>query len=506
MARSTCRRCRPSPNWPIIDELEKQYDVVRVDPSKPITEKLDVLLAVQPSTLGPQEMKHFIAAVAGGLPTAIFEDPAPLSSNVAATSMPRQPPGGMNPMMRMQAPPKGDIRPLWNLLGVEFPPSEIVWQDFNPYPKVPYFSKMKELVFANAASGAKHPFNADDPISSGLQQILFPYPGFIEKQESPGLKDLKFTPLVRTNDRTGTVSYRDLIQTSPFGEPRMNPNPVLLPTDVSYTLAAHIEGKRKWTPPIEEPFQNPGEDEDKKDSTGTKPIEAKINVVLSTDLDMISPMFFALRDQGEIPELNVHFHFDNVTFVLNALDELAGDDRFIAIRKRRPGPSALGPHRRGNQRGEKRSRRRPRTLPERVRRSETVRGKGHPGENRRTEKPERRGHSTAAHSGGHDAAEPGAGARRQTRTDSIARKNRKTTPSKPSLKSTVRQRAIAVQVAGGAAAAAAAAVRRADRVRQPPRQRNAKAWRSRVCDRECLAGELARRVGRRRDAASKLAG
>ena len=96
----------PSPNWPIIDELEKQYDVVRVDPSKPITEKYDVLLAVQPSTLGPAEMNNFVAAVAAGQPTAIFEDPAPVLSGVSATSQPRQPPGGMNPMMRMQRPPK----------------------------------------------------------------------------------------------------------------------------------------------------------------------------------------------------------------------------------------------------------------------------------------------------------------------------------------------------------------------------------------------------------------
>ncbi len=67
-----------TPNWPIIDELEKQYEVVKVDPSKPITEKFDVLLAVQPSSLGPAEMDNFVAAVENGQPTAIFEDPAPV--------------------------------------------------------------------------------------------------------------------------------------------------------------------------------------------------------------------------------------------------------------------------------------------------------------------------------------------------------------------------------------------------------------------------------------------
>ena len=58
--------------------MEKQYEVVKVDPSKPITEKYDVLLAVQPSTLGPEEMDNFVAAVAAGQPTAIFEDPCPV--------------------------------------------------------------------------------------------------------------------------------------------------------------------------------------------------------------------------------------------------------------------------------------------------------------------------------------------------------------------------------------------------------------------------------------------
>ena len=59
-------------------------------------------------------------------------------------------------------------------------------------------------------------------------------------------------------------------------------------------------------------------------------------MVLAADIDMLSPMFFQLREQGDVPELGIHFEFDNVTFVLNALDALAGDNRFIAIRSRRP--------------------------------------------------------------------------------------------------------------------------------------------------------------------------
>jgi ABC-2 type transport system permease protein len=51
---------------------------------------------------------------------------------------------------------------------------------------------------------------------------------------------------------------------------------------------------------------------------------------------MISDVFFAWREQGSIPGQEINFDFDNVTFVLNALDALAGDDRFLELRKRRP--------------------------------------------------------------------------------------------------------------------------------------------------------------------------
>ena len=252
----------PTANWPIIDELDKQYEVVKVDPSKPITDKYDVLLAVQPSSLGPQQMDNFVAAVENGQPTAVFEDPAPLfGAGVPATSSPRQAPGGMNPMMGgMQAPPKGDINKLWHLLGVDFASDQVIWQSYNPYPNASHFPP--EFVFIDTGSGAKEPFNPEDPISSGLQQLLFPFPGAVAKMNA---SSFTFTPLATTGEKTGTVRFGELMRMTPFG-PRggLNPNRRWFPTNVDYVLAAHIQGKVQIKPPADGAEKKDGKKDEKK--------------------------------------------------------------------------------------------------------------------------------------------------------------------------------------------------------------------------------------------------
>ena len=55
-------------------------------------------------------------------------------------------------MMRQQAPPKGDIRPLWKALGIEFGATDIIWQNYNPYPKITEFDRNKEFVFVEMNS------------------------------------------------------------------------------------------------------------------------------------------------------------------------------------------------------------------------------------------------------------------------------------------------------------------------------------------------------------------
>ncbi len=392
-----------SPNWPIIDELEKQYDVVKVDPAKPITEKFDVLLAVQPSSLGPQEMDNFVAAVESGQPTAIFEDPAPvLAGGVPATSMPRQAPGGMNPMFGGQPPPqKGDIGKLWRLLGIDFAPDQVIWQDYNPYPKASHFPR--EFVFVGDGCGIKEPFNPRDAATAGLQQLLFPFPGSLSKLNA---SDLEFTPLARTGEKTGTVRFGELMQMSPFG-PRggLNPNPRRIPTNVSYVMAAHIQGKVKLSP---------ADDAEKKDAAkkdeAKKPRQSTVNVVVVADIDTLSQDFFRIREQGDTPEMGINFSFDNVTFVLNVLDELAGDQRFIEIRKRRLQHRTLARIEEQTRASEAGGDRRPRAVHQGFRGRGTKGAEGHRRQDRRIEEAEEHGHPTDGDRGGVDAAERGTGA------------------------------------------------------------------------------------------------
>jgi ABC-2 type transport system permease protein len=279
-------------------------------------------------------MDHFVEAVRGGQPTVIFEDPFPaFAANVPGTSAPKRPAGG-NPMMSMGQPPqpKGDIRALWGSLGISFSDDQVVWLDYNPYPKLSFLDREKEFVFVGEGSGARQPFGTSDPASSGLQSVLLPFPGSMVKLNT---SDLTFTPLLRTSDKSGTVPYSEMLQMSPFGAPGgLNPDRRRMLGSTDYILAAHISGRLKSVAPTA--AEETKSKDAKKDAKAEGKKGAEIDVIVVADIDMLSEQFFRMREMGDIAEQGIHFDFDNVTFVLNCLDEVAGDSRFITLRKRRP--------------------------------------------------------------------------------------------------------------------------------------------------------------------------
>ncbi|MGE0606800.1 MAG: Gldg family protein [Pirellulales bacterium] len=319
------QRFTPGQDQQLVNELKKQYDVIQVNADSPITQEFDVLLAVQPSTLSPEQMPNFINAVRSGRKTAIFEDPFSFFFQVAGTSFPKDPPGGMNPFMQQQPPqPKGNIDPLWTMLGVKFDGGNVVWQEYNPYPNIDDFTRIKEFVFIGPGSGAEVPFNEEDSITSNLQELLFPAPGSITRNEAV---DLNYEVLVKTGPRIGTIPAMDL-RSALTGNIRLLDRSRII-KDTPFQLAARISGKIKA-----DPFSEESDKEgDGKEGGDKKSGGSEIDVVLVADIDLLSTQFFDLRQRGNDDDFKLRP--DNVTFVLNVLDSLAGDDRFIEVRKRR---------------------------------------------------------------------------------------------------------------------------------------------------------------------------
>jgi ABC-2 type transport system permease protein len=117
------------------------------------------------------------------------------------------------------------------------------------------------------------------------------------------------------------------------GEPAAAPDAAATPatdeptaeTDTTEPAAAEA------TDEASKPAATPAKDE----APATPPPSDEISVVLVADIDCLYSAFFAVRARGMDQDDFANFDFDNVTFVLNTLDSLAGDKRFIDIRKRR---------------------------------------------------------------------------------------------------------------------------------------------------------------------------
>ena len=305
-----------NPEWSIVTELKKQYDVESVAPDVPVPSGIDVLLVAQPSSLAQKQIDNLSDYVRKGGPTLLFLDPLPVENPQLSPEVPKQPPGGM--FGGGQPPePKGDLRPLLEMLGIEWPTTEIVWNAYNPHPQLADLPP--EVVFVTPHSGAEDAFNSKQLATSGLQEIVTLFPGMLKARGA----NPEFTPLLRTNDAGGTLGWSEATQQSFMGMSGINPNRRHFPSGTAYTLAARIQG----TPATSDP--DPARTKDEKGKK-EQPRQPAVHAIAIADLDLISEQFFELR-RRRIENLEL----DNVTFVLNCVDVLAGDESFVALRKRR---------------------------------------------------------------------------------------------------------------------------------------------------------------------------
>ncbi len=293
---------------PIIAELRKSYEIVPLNPSYPLdSETVDVVLAVQPSTLEPYQMDNFLALLETGVPTAIFEDPLPLCSQFTPTSEQRRLSRDPMDAMAMMAGnlPKADRKKLWETLGVKFSEEEVVAQKYRPIPR---FSRSPDpFLFIDRNELDPEPFAEKDPAVSGLRRMVFLYSGHI--QPDPAVKDVNVTPLIRASSHSGVVPYRQLFRNPELGfiPQNLNTETDFEITSLPYILAAEIRSTRT-------------------DRKG-------IRVILTADTDLFFEGFVQMRSAGG---MGSDADFDNINYVLNVMERLGGEDRFYAIRRHQP--------------------------------------------------------------------------------------------------------------------------------------------------------------------------
>jgi ABC-2 type transport system permease protein len=292
-----------TPPWPVVDELKKQYDVVQISAQDSIQENVDALVIVLPSSLSQEEMNHVQDVIERGTPTLLIDDPLPVFD--AGLSPSEESGANVNPFMRNRGPqpkPKGGINTFLGKFGVLWNKTTIVWDRYNPHPELANLPP--EVVFVGRGNENPTSFNDASTASNGLQEVVFLFPGTVTHETG---SSFGFEPLVSSSVSAGTVDYTQVVQKSFFGMGLVPYQGPRYTTGTAYPVAVHVSGQS-----VEE-----------GDTT-------RANLIFVADVDFISDQFFEIRRRG-LENLDL----DNVSFFLNCIDVLAGDDSFVELRRRR---------------------------------------------------------------------------------------------------------------------------------------------------------------------------
>lgn len=315
-----------APQWSVVGELRKQYDVVEISPEQPITQDVDAVLVPLPSSLQTDEQGFVADYIRSGKPAMILVDPLPA---VNPALSPTEWVGEGNPFTyppgQPRPGPRGNVRQWLMDLGVDWEPTRIVWDSYNPHPELAHMPE--DVVFLGAGNENTDTFSADSPMTAQLQELVFLYPGFL--QAAAGA-DYEFEPLLRSGAASGTNGYFALVRSSFFG-PQMNPNPPRETDAEQHIVAARVRSVGSGTARSgDDDAADPAASDDDDPEDDADADAGAVDIIVVADLDFVGEQFFQIREQAP-----GGLNFDNVTFFLNAMDTLMGDDSFIDLRSRR---------------------------------------------------------------------------------------------------------------------------------------------------------------------------
>ena len=322
--------------WQMVDQLQQLFDVQTVDTNTDeIDKEIDVLMIVHPAGFSEKTLYAVDQFLMNGGRALIFTDPlAEIAGRVPA-------PGGGRLALA------SDFKRLFDAWGIEQAPGVAVGdrllarrvdagtaQRSQPVDFLPWITLKPEN------------FAAGDVITNEIESMNLASAGSLKPKAGA---TTKFTPLITTSPEAMLIDTEKLKNRPDFFGLIRD----FKPAGVPYTLAARLSGPAPSAfpdgPPTEEASKQDGDGGDakeaapkvegkEKDDAVKKPphlskSKSDINIIVVADADMLRDQFWVELQQffGQVIAIPIA---NNIDFVINALDNLAGSDELIGLRSR----------------------------------------------------------------------------------------------------------------------------------------------------------------------------
>jgi ABC-type uncharacterized transport system involved in gliding motility auxiliary subunit len=297
--------------WAIIDTMREFFEVRQV---RSITDDIDVLMVIHPKTLTDATLFEIDQFILGGGNAMLFVDP------LAEADKTR--PDPQNPAVMPDF--DSDLDTLLDHWGITIPDGKVAG-DINAAMRVqtPSPRGQQGVLYLPWLRLDGNHLNREDFTTNELQLIHVGSAGVIEQQES---STLQFTPLLMTGNESMLID-RDLLMFQQDPEILLHN---FVSQDRQQTIAVRLSGHVQTAFP-DGPPEN---DETTADEPAAELLtEGDINVILVADTDILSDMFW-VRTQNFLG-MEMHQSIaNNGDFVVNALDNLSGNNDLISLRSR----------------------------------------------------------------------------------------------------------------------------------------------------------------------------
>ncbi len=311
---------QPPEDWAFIGELRESFSIEQVAAeSNELPDDLDILAIVHPAGINDPLLYEIEQFVLSGKPVFIAVDP---SSYIQKSSMNQQ-----QMMMGGMPNTSSNLPRLFDKWGIDYDPT--------------YF--VADLQYAETVSagrggtGVRYPawlsidlLSDEAPPTAELNRMFLAEPGSFNLQDD---SELTLTPLIESSEQSGRLTASLLNFTPPDALARQ-----VDPTGEKYVLAGMLHGKLTTAfpngrPPVEEGEDEEDGEEKEEEEEGEFLTEsvADSTLVLVADTDFLADNFSVRRinflGMRGMQPLN-----DNIAFISNILEYLAGSEDLISLR------------------------------------------------------------------------------------------------------------------------------------------------------------------------------